>query len=105
MLCRKKEDAQQQNRTNQVRQRPDNRRRSVLTERALQGPVDYQREACEHLESELHIDRWTPAHPEYKEAVKLYAERGYRLALDRLERLVVQRLMELQKCHIRGTSE
>jgi len=31
-------------------------------------------------------------------------ERKYRLALDQLERLVVQRLMELQKCHVRGTN-
>ncbi|KAJ7086900.1 hypothetical protein B0H15DRAFT_950408 [Mycena belliarum] len=44
-----------------------------------------------------YVERWTSASPEYKEAVTLMAERRYRLALDKLERLTVQRLLELTK--------
>ncbi|KAJ7087535.1 hypothetical protein B0H15DRAFT_781217, partial [Mycena belliarum] len=44
-----------------------------------------------------HAERWTKDSSEYKEAVVLMRERRYRLALDKLERLTVQRLLELTK--------
>lgn len=49
--------------------------------------------------------RWTPDSPEYIEASKWAKERKYRLALDRLERLVIQRLFELQKANLVSTGK
>lgn len=43
--------------------------------------------------------------PEYIAARKKYEERKLRVAIDKLEALVVRRLFELQKCHVVGTSE
>ena len=56
------------------------------------------------LESSLDIvERWTLSSDEYK-LVKVEANhRAYRRALDDLERLVVQRLLELTKLNIAGT--
>ena len=72
---------------------------------ALQEKVDRCRDRCEALELELGIDRWTRDDSDYIEANRYTAERKVRLTLDKVERLVVQRLMEIQKCHIRGTSK
>ncbi|KAJ7889571.1 hypothetical protein B0H14DRAFT_2336709, partial [Mycena olivaceomarginata] len=44
-----------------------------------------------------YTERWTNSHPEYQAAVIMMGERRYRRALDELERLVVQRLMEMTK--------
>jgi len=50
------------------------------------------------IEEELEIEiRWEPGSPEYQNALILLKERKYRRALDRLERLIVQRLFELTK--------
>lgn len=58
------------------------------------------------LEEELEIvERWTYTCPEYKNGLKILSERKYRLALDKLERLVVQRLFELTKLGMSGTGE
>lgn len=55
------------------------------------------------LEGELGIvERWTPGSQDYKDALVLLRERKYRIALDKLERLVVQRLFELAKLGISG---
>lgn len=43
--------------------------------------------------------------PEYISARKKYEERKLRVAIDKLEALVVRRLFELQKCHVVGTSK
>ena len=77
----------------------------MITERSLQEGTDIANERCEALELELEIDRWTPDHPEYLIALKYAKERKYLLAIDHLERLVVQRLLELENCNIRGTSK
>jgi hypothetical protein len=59
-----------------------------------------------HFERILGIEaRWERGSVEYKEARKDSDERTYNLALTRLERLVVQRLFELQKAHLIGTCE
>lgn len=56
---------------------------------------------CEHFEHILGITpRWEPDSPEYAKAKKWSEERKYRMALDRLERLVIQRLFELQKANL-----
>jgi hypothetical protein len=65
-------------------------------------------EAVLDLEAMLDIisrDRWVRDSEQFAQAKKLVVERKYRLALDRLERLVVQRLFELQKCHVAETGE
>lgn len=49
--------------------------------------------------------RWEPESDEYKEALDWASERDYRLALDKLERLVIQRLFELQKANLVSTGE
>jgi hypothetical protein len=82
------------------------KRRVVKTVRALHAEVDRMRDRCEGLEDQLELPApWGPESQEYTEARNYLNIRKYRLALDNLERLVVQRLMELQKCHVRGTSE
>lgn len=54
----------------------------------------------------LHIEvRWEPDSPEFVDAQKWANERKYRLALDRLERLVIQRLFELQKANLVSTGK
>lgn len=56
------------------------------------------------LESQLGLyHRWTPTSPEYLRTKEYIRIRKWRLALDHLERLVVQRLFELQKGHVEGT--
>jgi hypothetical protein len=85
--------------------RGEGKRSIIRTFRALHDKVDRCRERCEALEVQLGIDRWTRDDPEFIEANKYNEERSFRLKLDRVERLVVQRLMEMQKCHIRGTSK
>lgn len=58
------------------------------------------------LEQSLGIPtRWTPDSEEYIDACKWAKERKYRLALDRLERLVIQRLFELQKANLVSTGK
>lgn len=56
-------------------------------------------------ELDIHGRRWAPGMAEYDKAVKYAQRRKYHLALDRLERLLVQRLFELQKGHLEGTGE
>ena len=51
------------------------------------------------------VDRWQPDHPKYIEIVKYTATRQYQKALDHLQKLVVQRLFELQKLNVAGTGE
>ena len=43
--------------------------------------------------------------PAYQEAVKYIHERKYRRALEKLHRLIVQRLFELQKLNVSHTGE
>lgn len=60
------------------------------------------------LEVQLGIspgERWTPAHPKYQEAVKFVTERKYRRALDKLQKLVIQRLFELHKLNLAQTGK
>jgi hypothetical protein len=59
---------------------------------------------AEHLERILGLTcRWECSSSEFAEAVKWANERKYRLALDRLQRLVIQRLFELQKANLVST--
>ncbi|EKM49342.1 uncharacterized protein PHACADRAFT_188921 [Phanerochaete carnosa HHB-10118-sp] len=57
----------------------------------------------ELLEKESDVDkRWTPEDQCYKDAVKEQVLRKYRLALDNLKRIVIQRLLELSKLGMSG---
>jgi hypothetical protein len=59
-----------------------------------------------HFERMLGIDdRWEINTPEYIEVKKLSSERKYRLALNRVERLLIQRLFELQKANLVSTGK
>ena len=49
--------------------------------------------------------RWTPLDEPYREAVKYMRERHYRRALEKLQKLVVQRLFELDKLNIAETGK
>lgn len=60
-------------------------------------------EICQ-LEAALDIPmRWTPLDPEYIEATTHIRERKYARALDKLQKLVIQRLFELHKLNIAQT--
>ncbi|KAJ7711679.1 hypothetical protein B0H16DRAFT_1343537 [Mycena metata] len=48
-------------------------------------------------------DRWEPTSPEWAEAAHLVSTRRYRLALLKLERLVIQRMFELTKMNLSQT--
>ncbi|KZS91015.1 hypothetical protein SISNIDRAFT_414531, partial [Sistotremastrum niveocremeum HHB9708] len=73
------------------------------TARSLASATETLSEVVESYEACLNLPRrWLPTDTEYKETKKKLGERKYRLALDHLERLVVQRLFELQKTHVQG---
>ena len=60
-------------------------------------------ESVLQIEDELAIEkRWLPTSVEYKEGMDELRCRNYRLALDNLERLVIQRMFELTKLGMSG---
>lgn len=78
----------------------DSQRRQLIENRArVLGEI------CD-LEVQMGIDagdRWTPATPQYIEALTYMRERKYRRALDKLQELVVKRLFELHKLNLSQT--
>ncbi|RDX41997.1 hypothetical protein OH76DRAFT_1458975 [Lentinus brumalis] len=59
------------------------------------------------LELQLGLDsasRWTPTTPKFVETAQFLAERDYHVALEQLQRLVVQRLFELHTMNISHTA-
>ena len=50
-------------------------------------------------------DRWQPGDEKYQKVLEYKNTRRFQKALDRLQKLVVQRLFELQKLNIAGTGE
>jgi len=48
-------------------------------------------------------ERWTPSHPEYQATLEYANTRNYHQALDRLQKLVIQRLFELHKLNLNFT--
>ncbi|KAG8917673.1 hypothetical protein FRC02_002971 [Tulasnella sp. 418] len=88
----------------QVNQAGEVRRTITLTYKAALDKVNKFSEVVETLEAQMNLsERWDPEHPRYKETKGYMKIRRYRLDLDRLERLVVQRLFELQKGHLEST--
>lgn len=79
-------------------------RRVVPSYRLAQEKVTLAMTRVCELESLLDVGaRWSPESDEYKKTVKYIGERKYRLCLDELERLVVQRMFELEKTHLAST--
>lgn len=62
-------------------------------------------QVCRFEEEHGIEERWTPSMKEYKDALVRLAERTYRRALDELERLVVQRLLEMTKLGMNGVGK
>ena len=56
------------------------------------------------MEKSMNVhDRWEPGDRQYQETLKYIATRCYQQALGRLQRLVIQRLFELQKMNLLHT--
>lgn len=67
---------------------------------------EHERLDMEIRELELIMDvdkRWTPATPQYQEAVKYLKERKYQRALEKLQQLVIYQLFELHKLNLART--
>lgn len=61
-------------------------------------------QAVQEMEKKMDIlVRWTVDDEEYENAEALVASRHYRLALNKLEELVIKRLFELTKMNMSGT--
>ncbi|KAI9057832.1 hypothetical protein FKP32DRAFT_1615023 [Trametes sanguinea] len=80
-------------------------RSSVRTKvRTTQARWDTIHEEVLRREEDLNIvDRWKPGQAKFDDAYRELGQRKYRLALDKLERLVVLRLFELTKLQLSGT--
>jgi hypothetical protein len=79
--------------------------RKMETERRYTGERRNQilQEVIE-MEVKLGVqNRWTPSSPEYQETVKYMSMRKYHRALDKLQKLVIQRLFELHKLNLNQT--
>ncbi|KAK7013207.1 hypothetical protein R3P38DRAFT_2546483 [Favolaschia claudopus] len=88
-------------RKNQVCAR-DSPAKPVVRRHAWEGYLRAIR-ACEELEVKMDIERWWTGQEEYIKAGELVATRDYRLAVNKLEELVVKRLFELTKMNMSGT--
>lgn len=75
--------------------------------RAANSEVTRLLEQVNYYEDLLDItgERWSPSHKDYKATKDYMAVRQYHLALDTVEKLVVQRLFELQKTHLVNTGK
>jgi hypothetical protein len=63
-----------------------------------------EEEVARFEEEHGYTERWTTQSKEYTDALLLTTERRYRRSIDKLERLVVQRLLELTKLSMSGVS-
>ncbi|KAI0346613.1 hypothetical protein BDW22DRAFT_1462444 [Trametopsis cervina] len=86
-------------------------RRDLAATRRLESERRHAKEQYERvsleicaLEVEMGLTvRWTPATPQYMDALKYIKERKYRRALNKLQKLVTQRLFELHKLNVAQT--
>lgn len=59
-----------------------------------------------NLELKLEVpEAWTPHHPKYQETLRYMHTRRFHRALDKIQQLVVQRLLEMTKVNASGMSE
>ncbi|KAJ7814491.1 hypothetical protein B0H14DRAFT_2375953, partial [Mycena olivaceomarginata] len=69
-----------------------------LARRPGKEKVERDLESVQELERQLEIvDRWTPASPRWESTTVTVKKWKYRLALDALELLIVERIFELTK--------
>ncbi|KAI0309118.1 hypothetical protein OF83DRAFT_1072544, partial [Amylostereum chailletii] len=81
------------------------RTRALQSERAkAERRLDVAMTAVDSVERLLGItERWIPSHPEYIKTEEYIKQRNYIRAVEELEGLVVQRLVELSKANMSGT--
>jgi len=76
------------------------------TERAIHSTSFELGEKAQKYMEMLGLGRhWEPTDQACIDARKMQRERKYRKAIDHLEQLIVRRLFELQKFHVKGTSK
>ena len=81
-------------------------RRVTAIRQAAWESYEYLQKEVMRLEEELNLtERWTPASPEWQDAVNYNNLRDFKLTVDKLEGLVVQRLFELTKANLSGTGK
>ena len=62
--------------------------------------------AVTDLELKLDVaEAWTPDNPRYQETIRYIQTRRFHRALDKVQRLVVQRLLEMTKSNASGMSK
>ncbi|KAI0818788.1 hypothetical protein BC629DRAFT_1588119 [Irpex lacteus] len=62
-------------------------------------------QAVNDLELKLDVaETWTPQHPQYQETLRYMHARQFHRALDKIQQLVVQRLLEMTKANASGMS-
>lgn len=80
--------------------------------RHLYNQCQHTRQQLERLETEVitfemtipdFIERWVPTSPEYIDALGYMKVRHYNKTLDTLHKLVIQRLLELDKLNLAKT--
>jgi hypothetical protein len=87
------------------RRRDTQKRVSHRTLDAIMAETEQYLERCAELEMQLDLSmRWTQDCEDYKAAKKYSDERQYHIAAMDVKVLVTQRLMEMAKCHMQGTS-
>ncbi|KAL0567617.1 hypothetical protein V5O48_014382 [Marasmius crinis-equi] len=68
----------------------------------LEQYTDSKEQLCDFENHHSFVRRWEPGNLEYRETLRAMVARQYRQALEQLERLVVQRLLELTKLNMSG---
>ena len=78
-------------------------RRIEATRRAAFDELTLAIQAVGDLEIKLEVDQpWTVSHPKYQEALSRIRHREFHRALDKVQQLVMQRLLELSKANMSG---
>ena len=86
--------------------RAADKQQTTVTERAAHHPTSVLGEKAHKCMEDLGLTgHWNPTDKKYKDAQKMLRARKFRKAIDHLEDLVVRRLFELQKFHVKGTSK
>ncbi|KDQ06606.1 hypothetical protein BOTBODRAFT_121240, partial [Botryobasidium botryosum FD-172 SS1] len=84
--------------------KPRKAKKTLSTWEQIYAKVQRAEKKVEAVEARLSIEqRWAENDEAYQEALKKSREHAYRKALDNLERLMVQRLFELEKSTMRAT--
>jgi valyl-tRNA synthetase len=100
------EKARLSDKTTKPKASSNGKRTRQMSTAAILAQTDHYMERVNELEAQLDITlRWSRTCPEYIEMKAYYNERAYHKAANTLRAQVIQRLMELAKCHMPNTSE